>query len=109
MSERMTYGEVLRLTEGHGTSELWERWQEMTTRLAAAEYKYAARGATIERLTDERDTARQALAAAEEQLADANRGYSLLCDEEARLNDDLAAARHALDIAQEDARQGWAS
>src|SRR5690349_21924798 len=40
MSERMTYGEVLRLTEGHGTSELWERWQEMTTRLAAAEHHH---------------------------------------------------------------------
>jgi hypothetical protein len=52
---------------------------------------------------------RTRLAAAEEQLADANRGYSLLCDEEARLNDDLAAARRALDTAQEDARQGWAS
>lgn len=37
----MTYGEVLRLTEGHGTSELWERWQEMTARLAAAEERAA--------------------------------------------------------------------
>ena len=42
---------------------------------------------------------RTRLAAAEEQLADANRGYSLLCDEEARLNDDLAAARRALERA----------
>ena|SRR5690242_11105190 len=40
---------------------------------------------------------RTRLAAVEAQLADANRGYSLLCDEEARLNDDLAAARRALE------------
>ena len=72
----------------------------LRARLATAEAQVAA--AQSERdmtraMAAERAALRAGLAAAEEQLADANRGYSLLCDEEARLNDDLAAARRALE------------
>ena len=74
--------------------------EKLRARLATAEAQVAA--AQSERdmtraMAAERAALRAGLAAAEEQLADANRGYSLLCDEEARLNDDLAAASRALE------------
>lgn len=35
--ERLSYGEILRLTEGHGTADVYERIQTLLARLADVE------------------------------------------------------------------------